>query len=306
MHVLITGAGGFIGRSTLRKARGAGWQVTAVARRPSADANRIADLRQPIGDWPAPDAVIHLAGGYAGAGTRELAAADIAMARNLIAWGRQAGVRRWVFASAAEVYGRIAGAADEDWPCRPVIPYGAAKLEVERMFRSAGFPELTICRLGEVYGRDGRILREIPARLRRGFCPWPGDGNVTISFLHVEDAAEALVRACAQTAPGCSIYNVGDCEPASWREFLDRIAAALGTRRAAFLPYGLARAYAAIEWRAGRLLGRPGSATPWVLRLLTTPKVLSCGRIRERLGFTPRYAGLESGLREALGAIQAE
>jgi nucleoside-diphosphate-sugar epimerase len=267
------------------------------------EADRIADLRQPLEDWPAPDAVIHLAGGYAGASARELAGTDLAIARNLIAWGQRAGVRRWVLASAAEVYGNIAGEADENWPCRPVIPYGAAKLEMERMFQTAGFREVTICRLGEVYGREGRILHEIPGRLRRGFCPWPGNGRVRISFLHVDDAAGALVRACDGAAPGREIYNVGDRQPATWREFLDRIAAALGTRRAAFLPYSVARCYAAIEWWRGRLLRRPGAVTPWVMQLLTTPKVLSSERIAKRLGFAPRYAGLESGLREALGGI---
>jgi len=256
-----------------------------------------------VKDWPTPGAVIHLAGGYVGASARELAAADLAMARNLIAWGQPVGVRRWILASAAEVYGAIAGAADESWPCRPAIPYGAAKLEMERMFQAAGFSEIAICRLGEVYGRDGRILQEIPERLRRGFCPWPGDGQVRISFLHVDDAAEALVRACERAEAGCEIYNVGDREPATWREFLDRIAAALGTGRARFLPYWLARGYAAFEEGKDLLTRRTGAVTPRILRLLTTPKVLSSERIRERLGFTPRYAGLESGLREALGGL---
>jgi nucleoside-diphosphate-sugar epimerase len=282
-----------------------GWRVTAVARRPCADADLIADLRQPVGDWPSVDAVIHLAGGYAGASWRELEEADIRIARNLIAWGREAGVTRWVFASAAEVYGRVTGVAEEDWPCRPVIPYGFAKLEVERLFQAAGFAGLTICRLGEVYGRQGRILQEIPRRLRSGFCPWPGDGNIRISFLHVDDAAEALVRACAASATQdrCDIYNVGDSDAATWREFLDRIACTLKTRHAMFLPHAFARCYAALECWTSRLLRRPSAITPRVLQLLTTPKVLSSRKIRECLGFMPRYPNLECGLREAIGGI---
>jgi UDP-glucose 4-epimerase len=307
MHVLITGAGGFIGRSVVRKARARGWDVTAIARRPCPVADRIADLREPIENWPVPDAVIHLAGAYAGASWRDFEASDIQIARNLIAWGQRVGVRRWIIASAAEVYGSVAGVADENWACRPVIPYGFAKLQVERMFHTAGLPYVTICRLGEVYGREGRILREIPNRLRAGFCPWPGDGNIRISFLHVDDAAEALVRACARAAPAsagsCDIYNAGDLEPATWRQFLDRIAASLGSRRATFLPYTLARCYALFEWWGSRLLRRPGAVTPWVLKLVTTPKVLSCRRIQVQLGFTPKYQRIECGLREALSEV---
>lgn len=239
----------------------------------------------------------------AGSGARELAGTDLAIARHLLAWGQRQGVRRWVLASAAEVYGVVRGQADESWPCRPVIPYGRVKLEVERMFQAAGFPEVAICRLGEVYGPDGRIMREIARRLHSGFCPWPGDGEVPVSFLHVEDAAEALVLACERAAPGCRIYNAGDDEPATWRQFLDAIAALLGTRRALHLPKPAARGYAVCASWVDRLLGRPEAVTPHVLRLLTTPKVLSSARLREQLGFAPRYPAFHSGLREALAGL---
>jgi nucleoside-diphosphate-sugar epimerase len=303
MHVLVTGAGGFIGRQVMKRARARGWQVTGVARRPCAEADRIADLRQQIAEWPTPDALVHLAGGYAGLGARELAAADLAIARNVLAWGKQQGVRRWVLASAAEVYGDIDGVADENWPCRPVIPYGRAKLEIEEMFQGAGFPEVAICRLGEVYGPGGRILRELGGRLRSGFCPWPGDGEVRISFLHAEDAAEAVVLACERAAPGCRIYNAGDEEPATWRRFLDTMAGLIGSRRAVYLPEMAARCYAACAAWTETLLGRPAAVTPHVLRLLTTPKVLSSARLREELGFEPRYPAFAGGLKEALGGL---
>lgn len=90
MRVLVTGAGGFIGRQVVKGARARGWEVTGVARRPCPEADRIADLRETIEDWPAPDAVIHLAGAYAGCGPRELAETDLRIARNLLAGDRRA------------------------------------------------------------------------------------------------------------------------------------------------------------------------------------------------------------------------
>jgi nucleoside-diphosphate-sugar epimerase len=300
MHILVTGAGGLIGRSVVRKARARGWRVTGIARRACAEADRIADLRQPIDGWPTPDAVVHLAGGYAGSSAAELARADLAIARNLIAWGRPHCVPRWVLASAAEVYGAIHGEADENWPCRPVRPFGRVKLAVEDMFQAAEFPNLAICRLGEVYGKDSRLLRNLGGRLRRGFCPWPGDGNVNLSFLHVEDAAEALLLACERGASGCRIYNVGDNQPATWRQFLDRIAGLLGSGRVLHLPQWAAHFYAWSEYWKDRLLDRPAAVTPYILRLLTTPKVLSSARLRDQVGFQPRYPAIDGGLQEAL------
>jgi len=300
MHVLVTGAGGFIGRSVVRKARLRGWNVTGVARRPSDEANLIADLREPIRNWDIPDAVIHLAGGYAGCRMKELINADLVIANNLIEWGKKKGVKKWVFASAAEVYGDVVGEADENYQCHPVIPYGKIKLKIEGMFHDAGFSEVMVCRVGEVYGSDGRILHELGGKLRNGLCPWAGNGNVKISFVHVEDAAEALILACEHAKPGFNVYNVGDNEPATWRQFLGEIAAHLNVRSAYYLPKYLAYIYAASVSLVDRLFGRPPTITPQVLRLLVTPKVLSSKCLHEQLGFVPQYPNIHIGLKEAL------
>ena len=298
MHVLVTGAGGFIGRSVVRKARSRGWKVTGVARRPSSEANLIADLREPIHDWEVPDAVIHLAGGYAGLGMKELE--DLVIARNLLEWGKKVGVRSWVFASAAEVYGDIDGVADESYPCHPVIPYGKIKLQVEGLFHDAGLPELMVCRVGEVYGADGRILHELGGKLSSGFCPWAGNGKVKISFVHVDDVAEALLLACEHAEPGFNVYNVGDSEPATWRQFLEEIAAQLHVRGPYYLPKFAAYFYAWSASWTDRLNHRPPNVTPQVLRLLVTPKVMSSKRLHNELGFTPQYPNIYVGLKEVL------
>ena len=300
MHVLVTGVGGFIGRAVVRKARSLGWKVTGVARRPTDEANLIADLRNPIHNLEVPDAIIHLAGGYAGCRMKELANTDLVIANNLLEWGKREGVHRWVFASAAEVYGDIDGEADESYPCCPVIPYGKIKLRIESMLHDAGLPEVIICRIGEVYGSDGRILHELVSKLRSGFCPWAGDGNVKISFIHVEDVAEVLVLACRLAKPGFNVYNVGDSEPATWRQFLGEIAMHLNVRSAYYLPKYLAYFYAASVSSVDRLFGRPPNITPQVLRLLVTPKVLSSKRLLKQIGFVPQYSNIYTGLKEAM------
>jgi len=303
MHILVTGAGGFIGRRIVQKARVRGWKVTGVARRQSGEADVVADLRQPFTHPEIPDAIIHLAGGYAGCRVKDFA--DLVIAGNLISWGKKEGVRKWVFASAAEVYGDVNGEADEDYPCRPVIPYGKIKLQVEGILRDAELPEVMVCRIGEVYGSEGRILQELGGKLRSGFCPWPGNGRVKISFIHVEDAAEALLLACEGSKPGFSIYNAGDSEPAAWRQFLEEIAGQFHVRGPAYLPKTLAYLYAASVSATDRFLERPANVTPQVLRLLITPKILSSRRLHEELGFVPKYPNIYAGLKEALSGLMS-
>ena len=132
--VLITGAGGLIGSRVAEAASKAGYTVTRIFRRGLAHETADAlqrDLERPLNDVPPVSSIFHLAGGYAGAERQALERADLVIARNVIHWGMEHGVRNWVFASAAEVYGPVEGLATEENPTRPVIPFGHIKLAVE-------------------------------------------------------------------------------------------------------------------------------------------------------------------------------
>jgi nucleoside-diphosphate-sugar epimerase len=110
--------------------------------------------------------------------------------------------------------------------CRknPVIPYGHIKLAIEGLLAemAKGLPDgrVVILRIGEVYGSESRLLRELATRLKRGFCPCPGSGRVAVSFVHVEDVAVAFLCALERAPSGISVYNVADDEPTTWRSFV--------------------------------------------------------------------------------------
>jgi nucleoside-diphosphate-sugar epimerase len=264
---------------------------------------RVHDLRQPLPDLPPPDWVFHLAGAYAGAGAETFRRADLLFAQHLAAWGLRHGVRNWVLASAAEVYGDIEGVADEDAPLRPVIPYGEAKLEMERAFLALAGMRVVVLRIGEVYGAGCRLIRELRTRLDGRFCPWPGDGRTPCSFVHVDDVAQAFVRASEAAPEGVSVYNVADDEPATWREFTQALTGMLGVRPPVALPWVAARAYAAAVALADRLREREPTLTRHALRLLATPKAMSNARLRRELGFRPRFPDYRQGLEQALYGI---
>ena len=227
------------------------------------------------------------------------------LAENLIEWGQRCGVRNWVIASAAEVYGSVDGAATEDSPTRPVIPYGEIKLRVERAFRvlADNGARVVILRIGEVYAPRGRLADELCGRLRGGFLPWPGHGQVPVSFVHVDDVAQAFLCATRASDGGVSIYNVADDEPTTWRRFLEQLAARLHSRKPVYLPLPLSRGYAAAARLGAALRRRETPVSPYLLRLLTTPKALSNRRIRDRLGFRPCFANCERGLEAMIDAL---
>jgi nucleoside-diphosphate-sugar epimerase len=262
------------------------------------------DLRFPLGDLPVTDWVFHLAGGYAGASLRELQATDLVIGRNLLDWGRANSVRNWVFASAAEVYGAQDGVASEDAPTGPVIPYGEVKLALEAAFAAfaAEVPgsRVVILRIAEVYGPEGRLVRELGARLASGFCPWFGSGSVPLSFVHVEDVARAFLGAAGHAKQGLAVCNVADDQPTTWREFLAEMSTRLGTRPAVFLPPALGRLYASGSSLWARALGRTPVVTRYVIRLITTPKVLSNQRMKSALSVELRYPGYQTGLKDSL------
>lgn len=64
------------------------------------------------------------------------------------------------------------------------------------------------------------------AALHDGSLTVPGDGRNWVSFVHVDDYADAVVAALHSASAG-SVYNVAD-EPIRNGEYLDRLAAALG------------------------------------------------------------------------------
>jgi len=304
--LLVTGAAGFIGQRVVRAARAAGYQVFALGRRTAPGVDMVCDLRAPLCNAPPVDWIVHLAGAYAGANRQELEDVDVAAARNVIAWARSTGVRRVAFASAAEVYGVIEGIATEDAPTQPLIPYGWAKLRIEdllgRFAAEVRGSTVAVLRLGEVYGAQGRLIQELSRRLRSGFCPWFGSGEVPLSFVHVDDVAQAVMRVIARAA-GFSVWNVADDASATWRAFLRDLANGLGVRVPVGLPLPAAYAYAAASEAAAWLTRSSPVVSPRILRLLTTPKSLSNARLKKAFGFEPLYPDYRQGLKEVFDGI---
>ena len=220
--------------------------------------------------------------------------------RNLLACCAEAGVRQFLFSSTAAVYGATAsGVADEDTPTLPINPYGMSKLMSETMLRdlsATGAMRHVILRYFNVAGCDpqGRIGHSAPnatllikvvcehAAGRRADVSIFGtdfdtpDGTGIRDYIHVEDLAAAHLQALDHLRDGGEslTLNCGYGHGYSVREVIDAVQRASGRR------------LTVVEQPR-----RPGDSAMMIAH---------SERLKQRLGWQPRYDDLDAIVRSAL------
>lgn len=237
-RVLVTGAGGYIGIPLCRKLLERGHEVVAVDRfffgkdkfgDMAADPSlklRVGDIRTiPVEALHGIDALVDLAGL-----SNDLSAEidpDITRQINfdgcsrLARIAKEAGVRRYVFASSASVYGHGAKInLEESDECQPQTLYAQSKLHVEHQLRDLAGPsfEPVIFRNATVFGLAPRMRFDLAVNIMT-LRAWKerviyvmGGGEQWRPFVHVNDVAEAMaigVDADANVVAG-EVFNVGD------------------------------------------------------------------------------------------------
>jgi 2-alkyl-3-oxoalkanoate reductase len=310
VKVFVAGASGAVGRPLVRQLVAAGHEVTGTTRREErAAAIRDAGATPVVCDVfegealrdtvvaAAPDAVVHALTAIPERidwKADPLAATNrvrIEGTRNLVDAARAAGAQRIVAESVAFLYaprgGRVKDEEAELYSGAP-DPFGPtvdALADMERQVREAERIDGVVLRFGNFYGPgtsfapDGSQADE--ARRRR--LPVVGKGTGVFSFIHVEDAAAAIVAALESEAVGT--YNVVDDEPAPMSEWVPVYAEAIGAKPPRRVPV----------WLAGLIVGRSVAVNAVELRGASNAKA------KRELGWQPRYPSWRQGFREALG-----
>jgi nucleoside-diphosphate-sugar epimerase len=139
---------------------------------------------------------------------------------NVLLGARQAGVKRFVFASSAAIYGNAATLPiSERTPHQSLSPYAASKSAGEAYVgafaASFGLPAV-ILRYFNVYGprQDpaspySGVITKFVAALQNGQAPTiSGDGLQTRDFVYVGDVVHANLLACACEAAIGQVFNI--------------------------------------------------------------------------------------------------
>jgi len=234
--VVVTGAGGFIGRGLCRLLAGTGWQVVALNRR-RGDVTEGAALRELI---TSADAVVHLAFPTRGEARRErpfeALGEVLAGTKNVLQLAVECGATHVVLASSGKVYGPpTALPISEDHPVAPQTRLGALKRLAEsvlhggvRAVGSGGELGVTTLRIFNVYGPGQRaefVVSHLVASLRAGGPLRLGELDHRRDFIHLEDTCAAFAAALAHPASPGSLraLNVGSGQSVSVRELVAQL-----------------------------------------------------------------------------------
>jgi len=275
VKAFVAGATGVLGRRVVPVLVAAGIEVSAVARSEA----RAAMLRElgadPVGvDLFDPDATRRAVGGHdvvynvathIPAPNRMAAPGAWAdndrirteVSRNLVDAVLAAGTPRYVQESIAFVY-RDGGERwlDESAPIDAVANLRSAVVAETNAARVTGAGATgVVLRFASFYGPDSDATLSMIKMARRRVALGAGP-DAYVSSITTDDAASAVVASLRVPA---GIYNVGDDEPVTRRDFFAALAGALGVRAPFIAPAGLAKlggAKAGVLTRSQRVCNR--------------------------------------------------
>ncbi len=321
MNVLVTGAGGFIGRhlvaDQLKKSR----DVTAVdldlgALETIDDHPRLerveADFTdpEPIQDLLAgQDVVFHLASLHLETAVDEDLFWKVNAEGSLgfVEQSHEAGVRRFVHCSTVGVYGDIEEPpADEDTECHPDIAYEKSKLAGERYVcdyaERTGYP-LVVIRPAWVYGFGCPRTLKLARTIQSGRFFYVGDGKNLRHPIYIDDMLEGFELAVTHpNAPGQVLIMAGP-RAVTIRTLVAIIAQELGVQEPRLrLPRPLVWAGALAVEKGFGLLGKEPPFSRRSLKFFDGDTAFAIDKARRAVGFDPRVE-LHEGMNHTLAEM---
>ena len=308
MKYLVTGGSGFLGVNLVRHLLDAGDEVRSLDIAPfdhpgtAAVSHLVGDIRDRetvLRAMAGVDVVVHCAAALPLYRPDQIHSIDVEGTRVLLQAACDLGVPRVVHISSTAVYGvPTHHPIREDDPLIGVGPYGAAKIAAERAcldYREKGLC-VPILRPKSFVGPDRlgvfELLYDFASRGRN--FPVIGNGANRYQLLDVEDLCRAIVLcATGNAAEVNDVFNVGAAEFATIREDFQAVLDRAGHGgRIVSLP----RLPTILSLRLLQTL-RLSPIYPWIYETMARDSYVSIDRIRDRLGFAPRYSNREALLR---------
>jgi 2-alkyl-3-oxoalkanoate reductase len=312
MLIAVTGASGFVGGHVVEGFLQHGHSVIGYGRRanPMLPEHPRFDYRRwdiTSGSIRADaDAVVHCAGSVTEWGSdADFQAANVTGTRNVLDTFRGTGV--FVHMSTASVYDLTAQklGVTEDTPLATdfVTGYSRSKVAAEKLVAAAP-GNTVVLRPHIVYGPgDAKILPRLLAMRRLGALVVPGDGRARLSVTHVDNLAQAVMKAVEHRA-GYEIFNIADAETGTVDELLTSLQIAFGFEpRIWHVPARPAWHAAVAVERLHRTMikGRAPLLTRFLVAQLALDFTLDIRRAIDGLGYVPTRSYPEAFMDMASG-----
>ncbi len=308
--ILITGGAGYIGSQIVKDLLSGGFKVVVLdslelGHKRSLPLEEMEFIQGNIADrkklkevfslFPV-EAVIHLAAysevGESVANPGKYHKNNVENPKSLLEEMVSAGVKKIIFSSSASVYGEPEDIPiKENDPVRPINPYGASKVEFEKVLadyeKKAGMRFISLRYfnaagadlsgdIGEDHNRETHL---IPLVLKAALGQKEGievfgndyptpDGTCIRDYVHVKDMASAHILAlnALEKGGGSGIYNVGSGKGFSVKQIIDEAEKITGKK-------------------INRVYKNRRSGDPAVL-------ITDNNKIREELGWKPQYSDI--------------
>lgn len=225
MKIMVTGASGFLGKGMVDRLLLEGHSLVTLTSK-SIDNYRNSDVKEVLADLTDInqvvdcynlnkdiDVIIHLAAFVPKNKSEDqiMKMYDVnvnGLINLLTCFGPN--LKKFVYASTAEVYGlpQVTGLIDENELPSPVSYYGSSKLAGEHICNVYSLMNklpITIMRFTVMYGPGDKINRALPNFIKTAL---KGDdlklfgGEEKRDYLYIDDAVEALYKACANNVSG--------------------------------------------------------------------------------------------------------
>ncbi len=297
--VLVTGAGGFIGRHLVRRLLGESQRVRAFVRRdPPAEWLNDSRVEVVLGDLGDPETVeravagteivYHLGAAMSGR-PEDFQRGTTTGTLNVVNTVLAHRVPKLVYVSSLSVLHAAAAKpgvrVKEDWPLEPRPEgrgaYTQSKLAAERLVSLAVKKRglnAVVLRPGQAVGPGAELITgAVAQRLGRRLVIL-GDGRLVLPLVHVEDVVDALLLAARSDCFDGSIFHIVDDAGVTQENLARRVG-----RPIIHVPLPLVYALAF------------GARSLYRVRSALAPLSFDCAAARDRLGWQPRI-GVRAGL----------
>ncbi len=323
-RVLVTGAGGFIGRFLQLEGLKRSHDVYGSYRNPAEElllqegTNKfylefqereklVARLEKFAAETGGFEYVIHCAGVTKPEKIEEFYRGNVEFTDYFIKalLKTQPNFKKFIFISSLQAIGpgdpQSMVPINEDTPMNPFTPYGISKHEAEKKIMAIEGLDWIIFRPTSVYGpRDTKFVHQIVNLVKRGIALRVGPAGQLVSFIYVKDLVRALWDAVEMDVKN-QVYCLSDGSDYDPSEVNQHISKHMGIKtRHLKVPRSLLMGVSYIRLAIARILGRPLHVSPYKIKEITSRNWrVDNAKLRRELNFEPKY-NLESGLLDAL------